>query len=488
MTHALAAGLHAFNYFMLVYFAVLDVSYALLTVIGWRAVDSYVRRRPLRDYDAVARSPLSIPITILVPAYNEQATIVASVRALLRCHYKQFEVIVINDGSHDRTREVMQEAFDLVPIDRVPRAELKTQPISSISVCPYDHRVVLIDKRNGGKADSLNAGIRYANYPLFCAIDADTLLDPAALSRLAWEFQGSEDTVAVGGIVRVINGSTTHDGIITHIATPRNPIVNLQILEYLRAFLGGRIAWSRLGMLLIISGAFGLFRRDAVVEAGGYDTTTVGEDAELILRLHRTRRDRGKPCRITFFPDPICWTEAPSSLRVLTRQRDRWQRGLIEMLVRHHTMLGRRRYGVIGLCALPYFVLFEALGPPVQLAGYTTFALTLALGLGTPTYLIGFITLTVIFGLIISFVTLLMEERAFQRYPNWRDLAYLIATAVIENFAYRQYLALVCTRAWWRYLRHKSGWGEMTRTGFGNTTPPTQYTEATPRSSPASST
>ena len=236
----------------------------------------------------------------------------------------------------------------------------------------------MIDKENAGKADALNAGIKYATYPLFCAVDADTMLDAGALSRLVWEFQASPETVAVGGIVRIVNGSTFDNGRLDQVKTPTNLLANLQILEYLRAFLGGRIGWSKTGMLLIVSGAFGLFRRDVVVEVGGYDPAMVGEDAELILRLHRHHRELSRPCRITFFPDPICWTECPEDFRSLVRQRDRWQRGLIGMVMRHKDMIGRPRYGRIGLGAMPYYVVFELLGPTIECLGYVAFAVALS--------------------------------------------------------------------------------------------------------------
>jgi cellulose synthase/poly-beta-1,6-N-acetylglucosamine synthase-like glycosyltransferase len=412
-----------------------------------------------------------MPVSILSPAYNEEAVIVPSVRSLLESQFVELEVVIINDGSTDGTLAALQREFDLVKVERIPRANLPTKPVRGVYICPHDPRVVVIDKENGGKADSLNAGIRYAVYPLFCAIDADTMLDPGALSRLVWEFQASPETVAAGGIVRVINGSDVRDGKLVEVKMPRGLLVNMQIVEYLRAFLGGRIAWSRLGMLLIISGAFGLFRRDVVVEAGGYDTTTVGEDAELILRLHRLRREQRKPCRITFFPDPICWTEAPSSLRVLTRQRDRWQRGLIEMLLRHRRMLLRPRYGVVGMLALPYFVIFELLGPAIEVVGYVSIAVSLALGVISPTFVLVFLALSVCYGMALSFCVVLMEERAFRRYPDWRCLRRLVLAALVENFGYRQLMALVRARAWWTILRRGDGWGEMTRVGFGPTAP-----------------
>ena len=458
--------LRDFNIFMLGYVIALDFVFLLLVVLGWRAVNDYVARRPFRDYKHVGESELSMPVSILVPAYNEGPVIVSSIHSLLSSQFSQLEVVVINDGSTDNTMESLIEAFDLVRVDRVPRANLPSEPISSVYVSSSDHRVVVLDKANGGKADSLNAGIRYARYPLFCAIDADTMLDPGALARLVWEFQASPATVAVGGIVRVVNGSEVDgDGKLVQVRTPGKMLVNLQIVEYLRAFLGGRIGWSRLGMLLIISGAFGLFRRDVVVEAGGYDTTTVGEDAELVLRLHRHQRDRKRKCRITFFPDPICWTEAPADLKTFVGQRDRWQRGLIEMMARHKGMLGRKRYGGVGMVALPYFVFFELIGPVLEVFGWGACVAGVAVGAFSWPFALAIVGFSISLGLMVSFAVLLMEERAFRRYPDWKDLRRLIVAAFVENLGYRQLNTLIRVRAWYT-LFHSSGWGEMTRVGL----------------------
>jgi cellulose synthase/poly-beta-1,6-N-acetylglucosamine synthase-like glycosyltransferase len=467
MTSLLEQILHSFNVFMLGYFVVLQLTFTVLAVVGWRAIEDYVERRPMRDYRAVAESEMSMPVSILVPAYNEAPSIVASLRSLLSSQFVEFEIVVINDGSTDETMTALTEAFGLVKVGRVPRSNIATQLVRGVYTSPLEPHVVVIDKVNGGKADALNAGINHAVYPLFCAIDADTMLDVDALSRLVWEFQAEPETVAVGGIVRIVNGSEFEDGRIAKVRTPRNLLANLQIIEYLRAFLGGRIGWSKSGMLLIVSGAFGLFRRDVCVEVGGYDPTTVGEDAELVLRLHRHQRERAKPCRITFFPDPICWTECPEDLGTLVRQRDRWQRGLIEMIVRHRKMLLRPRYGRIGCVAMPYFILFELLGPTIECVGYTLFVLSLVLGIVSLPFALVFFAVSLTYSLVLSFLVILMEERAFRRYPGWTDLIRLTLCAVVENLGYRQLLAVVRMRSWYTLMRREQHWGEMTRKGFG---------------------
>jgi cellulose synthase/poly-beta-1,6-N-acetylglucosamine synthase-like glycosyltransferase len=455
-----------FGGLFVVYFLALNAGYTVLLLVGGFQVGDWVRRRPMRDFRGVSRSSLSLPVTIIVPAFDEEPVIVQSVRSLLASRYGELQVMVVNDGSRDGTLAALEQAFGLVAVERVPRASLRTAPVRGVYASRHDERLLVIDKENGGKADSLNCGIRYAAYPLFCAIDSDTMLDPDALARLVWAFQAEPETVATGGVVRIVNGSEVEGGRLRRVRTPRSLLVNVQIVEYLRAFLAGRAGWSRMNMLLIISGAFGLFRRDAVVAAGGYDTGTVGEDAELIVRLHRHCREQGRRYKITFVADPICWTEAPADRATLARQRDRWQRGLLETLWRHRGMIGRPRYGAVGLVGMPFFLIFEAAGPLVEVAGLVYAAVGLATGWVEPGIALMVFALAFTYGLVLSFGALLIEGRAFARYADWRDLGRLMAGAVAENFGYRQWLACVRARAWWTVLRPARGWGEMTRVGF----------------------
>lgn len=455
-----------FSVFLFVYLVLIQVMYTTLTFLGWREVNKYVALRPLRDYKYVGASPMSLPVSILVPAYNEETGVVESISSLLNSQFNQLEIVVVNDGSKDGTRDRVIEAFDMVPVGRVPRSGLASQPVRGIWVSRSDDRVVLVDKENGGKADSLNAAINYASYPLVCSIDADTILDTEALARLVWEFQSNPDTVATGGIVRIINGSVLSGGLLVNVKTPTSLLANIQIVEYLRAFLGGRIGWSRVGALVIISGAFGLFRRDAVVTAGGYDATCVGEDAELVLRLYRSRADAGLPCRVSFFPDPICWTEAPSDLRTLGRQRDRWQRGLGQMLWRHRRMTFNPKYGRVGWLGLPTFWLFELLGPIIEAVALIMIPLGFLFGYVTlPVFLLMF-SLALLYGFFLSLVAILIEERAFRRYPSWTDLRRLTFAVIVENMGYRQWLAFVRARAVFRRPGAKHAWGEQKRMGF----------------------
>lgn len=458
----------ALNFFFLVYMAAMQLNQGLLLCLGWHDISDYVKRSPLRDYETIGASDLSVPVSIIVPAYNEEGVIAESVRSLLGCDYVGLEVVVVNDGSSDGTLQALMDAFPLVEDKRVPRTSLPSEPVLATYRSRDDDRLMVIDKGNGGKADALNAGLCFARYPLFCATDSDTVLERDALPRLVREFQVRPETVAVGGIVRILNGSSVSDGHVYEVKTPRNLLVNLQIVEYLRAFLLGRTGWSKLRALLIISGAFGLFRRELVIAAGGYDRTALGEDADLVVRLHRLCHARGIDYRIGFIADPVCWTEAPDNFSVLARQRERWHRGLMQVLWRHRGMIGRPRYGAVGLIAFPYFVIFEALGPVVEVLGYLCFGLSLGLGWASTVSAAAFFFVAICLGTAFSLGSLLVEERAFQRYRGWRCFARLITAAVLENVFYRQWYAVV--RVWACFgmaVGKKAEWGEMTRTGFG---------------------
>jgi cellulose synthase/poly-beta-1,6-N-acetylglucosamine synthase-like glycosyltransferase len=458
----------AFNAFVIVYMLAQYANQLILTCLGWREISEYVKRRQLRDYDTIAQSELSVPVSLVIPAYNEAAVILESVRSLLRSHYAAFEVVVVNDGSTDGTLEVLMEEYDLMPDMRVPRARLECRPVIGSYRSLRDDRLVVIDKQNGGsRADAMNAGLQYARYPLFLAVDADTLLDVDALPRLVREFQVRPETIALGGIVRIANGSTVEAGHVVEARTPRQLLVNLQIIEYLRAFLVGRTGWSRLGAILIVSGAFGIFRREEVIEVGGYDPDSFAEDAELVLRLHRFCRDREREYRIGFIADPVCWTEAPSTLGALRTQRERWQRGLLQVLWRYRDMIGRRRYGSVGMFALPYFLAFEAAGPVIEVTGYAVIVASLAFGWIPLSLAALFFAVAVLLGIAFSFGALLVEERAFQRYRRWRCFGRLVMAAAIENLGYRQWYALIRVRATWAQLRGRDmSWGEMRRSGF----------------------
>lgn len=454
------------NALVFTYFVVLNASYLLLSVIAFRAVRRHASRLRSLDVKETIAHAGAPPITLIAPAYNEEATVVESVRSLLSLNYPEFEIVVVNDGSRDRTVERMIEAFDMRPFPKMSTFDVDTAHVRQTYRSRRHPHLWLVDKENGGKADALNAGLCYCRTPLFCAMDADTLLERDALTRLVRPYLEDARTVAAGGIIRIANGCTIEAGAVTEVRLPDNMVARFQVLEYLRAFLVGRMGWEALDGNLVISGAFGIFRRSTVIAAGGYATDTVGEDMELVVRLHRHCRDHGIPYRITFVPDPVAWTEAPESLRILGRQRDRWQRGLSESLTKHRAMLFRARYGRIGMGVMPHFYFLEMWGPLIEVVGYVVFFAAVLSGWASAAYVSTFLLVSVVLGVALSVAALTLEELAFRRYPRLQDFARLLLLAVIENFGYRQLNAFWRYRGLIRFLRKAEGWGAMPRVGF----------------------
>jgi cellulose synthase/poly-beta-1,6-N-acetylglucosamine synthase-like glycosyltransferase len=406
-------------------------------------------------------------IALLAPAFNEELNIVESVNSLLALHYPNFEVIVINDGSKDDTLKTVVEHFGLERIERYHDLRVKHQPIRGLYATPRLPRLLVVDKENGGKSDALNAGINVARSPLFCSMDADSLLEPDALLRAVRPFiEEPRKTLAVGGTIRIANGSRIEAGQVVDMRLPRNFLALVQIVEYLRAFLMARLALSAMQALTVISGAFGIFQRQAALEVGGYSHGTVGEDMELVIKLHRLYRERKEEYRIDFIPEPVCWTEVPESLTVLGRQRARWQRGALETFFRHKKMLFNPRYGRVGFLGFGHILIVDVAGPLVEVFGYLLVPLLWALGLLSVDHLLAFLAVTFTLGIFVSAATLILEEAELRRFPRSRDLAILTAVAVAENIGYRQLANFWRLRGWWQFLRKQQGWGTMTRKGF----------------------
>jgi len=460
------------------YFLVFAAVHAGLLVLAVVEVRRYRGRLLHSSLRRAVRSPLAPPISIIAPAYNEAAGIVDSVRSLLALEYPVHEVVVVNDGSTDATIQTLVETFDLQRVERPTPPFLDHKRVRAVYEPHARVSLVVIDKENGGKADSLNAGINFSRYPLFCAIDADSMLDQDALVKTVMPFiDDPERTVASGGIVRVANGSRIERGRMIEPGLPRRPIPMLQIVEYLRAFFGARAGWSAINGLLIISGAFGLFRKDAVIEAGGYRTDTVGEDIELVLRLHEVMRQRKQPYRIIYVPDPVCWTEAPETTRTLRRQRRRWHQGSCETLLSHWRMIGNPRYRAVGLLSLPVLLLFEVLGPIVEVSGYVVATVAAVNGAISPLTFGIFLLVAVLYGLLLSIGSIALEDASLiwldnvrlTRQPRWRVLLRILVYALLDNAGYRQLVMLWRLEGFWQLVR-KGEWGTMERRGLAATT------------------
>ncbi|HVA31902.1 MAG TPA: glycosyltransferase family 2 protein [Gaiellaceae bacterium] len=449
------------------YFVGLNGFYIVFSAIAWRNIPRYLRASSYAAEGESLVSPLTPGISILLPAYNEEAGIVESVRSLMALRYPLHEVVVVNDGSTDATLDRLREAFELVPAFRALRSTIATASVRGAYVSKRHPELCVIDKRNGGKADALNAGANAARHPYLCAVDADAIIEEDALLRLAKPIFDDPDRVAAtGGIVRIANGCTVDHGRVVDVRLPRGRLATIQVVEYFRAFLVGRSGLSTLNSLLIISGAFGLFRRDLVEEVGGWWTATVGEDIELVLRLHLYLRARGEPYTIAFVPDPVCWTEAPEDLSSLSSQRRRWHRGLAESLWRHRRAVGNPRYGVIGLFAFPYFIVFELVAPVVELAGVPTTVAWWAVGRLSGTFLLAYMGVALLLGIVLSATAVTLEEFSFKRHPRGGEVARMLWWSIWENVGYRQLTACWRILGLWDAVRRRRGWGAQRRRGF----------------------
>lgn len=453
------------TWFTLLYFIVLNGVYLALNLLSTLALYRNNQHREVNELPQ-SFSTLEPPISVLVPAFNEATTIAATVRSVLQLTYAEFEIIVINDGSNDETLEVLKQEFSLLPFPEAYRIQIPTEKVRGIYRSTTHLNLRVIDKANGGKADSLNAGINASRYPLFCGVDADSILQRNSLQQVVQPFLRSPHMVATGGTIRAANGCDVKDGYLTRVDLPRNPWALFQVIEYLRAFLFGRLGWSSLNAMLIISGAFGLFKKATVIEVGGYRTNTIGEDMELVVRIHHEMRAKQKPYRLEFVPDPVCWTEVPEDWRTLRNQRIRWQRGLAESLNSHWGLMFSRHGGWPGWVAFPFMVIFEWLGPVLEFCGYLWMLYAYFTGAISWQAFGLFVFVALGLGFLLSVSGLLLEQLSFRMYPNLRQLALMVLMVIVENLGYRQ------LNTWWRivglfrWVRQKEGkWGVMKRKG-----------------------
>src|SRR5467141_1714103 len=464
MIHFLEVSNQALFY----YYLLSNLGYLVMLIIALKTSAAHLRHLESIPPHWIKESRLAPPITVLVPAHNEEKSICTAVRNLLDLDYPELEVIVINDGSADRTLEELREEFRLRRVRAVYIQQAASAPVRSLYRSDVDPRLLVIDKEPGGsKADAVNAGLNAATSPYVCIVDADSVLERDALLRIMVPVLADpERVVGVGGIVRVLNGSEIEGGRLRRVRLPRKSIEVIQVVEYLRAFLIGREAWARGNMLMIISGAFGVFRTDLVRAVGGYRSGSIGEDFDLVARLHRHLREEGADYRIEFVPDPVCWTEVPSDIRSLARQRARWQKGLLDVLWPNRDMLFRPRYGTIGSLALPYLWLFELLAPVIELGGFVTIILAACFGVLSQSFLLQFVIFGYAFATVISIGAVLQEELTYKRYNDWQDVARLVSYCFLEHFPYRQLHMIWRLQGLWQYLRGDMAWRPLKRQGL----------------------
>ncbi len=448
--------------------AVLQAALMVAAVIDLRQSHKRSRHRLWR---AVMNSSLAPQVTVLVPAYNEAVTIRDSLTGILALTYQNLEVVVVNDGSSDETEAVLVNEFDLVEVHNVYQSLLGTQRIVRLYRSRVDPRLVVAHKENGGKADALNACVNLATGSLVCAIDADTIITPDSLQKLVTSFVDDPSVVAAGGSVRLTNGGLVRGPRGLRPSFPRQIWAACQVVEYTRAFLIGRLGWNQLGGNLIVSGAFGVFRRQAVVDAGGYRPGSMGEDMELIVRLRRHGYEQGTPAKVTFDAEPVAWTEGPEGLPELRRQRNRWYRGLLEVLSLHRRMILRPKYGSAGMLALPYFVIVEALAPMVEAIGLLLLVVGLLLGQVSAGHLL-FVGSAYALGLLVSMVVLLLDDAAFGMLTDAKMRFRMVAIVAVEHLVFRPLTIIWRLEGLVFYAQGKGDWGVQVRRGFGTNSVP----------------
>jgi cellulose synthase/poly-beta-1,6-N-acetylglucosamine synthase-like glycosyltransferase len=489
----------------LVYFLLYN-SYTLwLIALSARQIRRRVASHFIEDLDLIDARDLTKPLTMVVPAYNEEVTIVDSVTGLVQCDYPRFEIVIVNDGSTDGTLERLKSAFRLRRTEVPYRAAIATAPVlatyeATLGLPPSVMKIIVIDKDNGGKADALNAGINASTTPYFVSLDADSILDQRALKELMRVIQEDPGVVAVGGQVAIANGCTIRNSHVVTVGLPSRSLPRFQMVEYFRSFTAARTGLDRMHSILILSGVFAVFEKETVIRAGGYLTPflrhrltreyvgeqagTVCEDMEIIVRLHRFILDKMQHRRIAFLPHPVAWTEVPESFASLRKQRGRWYRGLRESLRYHREMLWRSKYGRIGWFALPAFWLFEYYGPLIEIAGYLFIGFLLVMdrllgqSLISYDYLLAFLLASLGYGILVNVLAVLVGawrfrygladrlQRHLLPFSRRREVMVLLLYAVLENFGYRQLTLYWRWRGLWDAWRGKTGWEKFGRVGF----------------------
>lgn len=456
-----------------IYSVSIMLSYLTLSLISFLAVRRYLQKNFFVDYKDILNTEFAPSVSILAPAYNEAATIIENVRSILSIHYSNFEVVVINDGSKDETIDLLIEEYDLEKVDFAVNPELPTKEIYGVYKSKNEafNKLVIVDKANGGKSDALNVGINIASHDYVTCIDVDCVLEQDALLKLMKPFmdENEREVIATGGVIRIANSCVVEDGRLLEVKVPTNFVARSQALEYIRAFLLGRMAWSLMDGLILISGALGVFNRKIAIEVGGYDHNTVGEDMELVVRMRRFMIEKKRKYTVAFIPDPLCWTECPESWKILGRQRNRWTRGTIETLWKHRGMFFNPKYKFLGMVSYPYWFVFEWAAPLLEAFGLMLFFLLAIVGLVNWSFFLLMMGLIFGFSITFSVLSLLIEEITYHNYKKKRDLLALLRTGLLEPFIYHPFVVYSAIMGNLDYLFGKSSWGEMTRKGFSET-------------------
>ncbi len=464
------------------YSVLLVLSYIFIGLYSIGETHTYLHKNSFTDYRLLAASPHAPSVSILAPAYNEGKTIIENVRSLLSIYYSNLEVIILNDGSKDDSLEKLIDAFELKKVHFFVNYQIPTKEVRGVykSSNPVYSKLVVVDKMNGGKADALNVGVNIASNDYLVCIDVDCILEQDALLKMVKPFLEGTDrkVIASGGVVRIANSCIIEDGKLIKVKIPKQYLPRMQSLEYIRAFILGRMAWSRLNGLMLISGAFGAFDKEIVIKAGGYNHNTVGEDMELVVRMRRYLEEKKEKYRVTYIPDPLCWTEAPDSLKILGRQRNRWARGTYETLFFHRKMFFNPNYHLMGLLSYPYWFFFEFCAPIIEFLGFLFFFIFAAMGMIEWYFFFVYLFFVICFGYLYSAFAIYMEIITYNQYKRRSEIFLLIVTALTEPFYFHPFVVWSAVQGYIDLLKKNKAWGEMTRTGFAQIQTPSSVQQS----------
>jgi len=461
------------NYTFLIFAFLIITSYFVLSLISIVAIVSYMRKNSFTSYNKIETSPIVPSISLIAPAYNEELNICENIRSLLSIHYANIEIIIVNDGSIDQSLQKMIDEYELVPVNIFYDEKIKSKEIRNIYKSKNNdlNKLTVIDKVNGGKADALNAGINYSKNELIACIDVDCVLAEDALIKMVKPFLESTNKkiIAVGGSVRIANDCKIIKGKLIRTHLSKKILPKIQILEYIRAFLLGRMGWGHLEGLLLISGAFGLFDKKTVIDCGGYNTKTVGEDMELVVRMRRYMYDKKIPYSAVYIPDPLCWTEVPDNYKTIINQRNRWTRGTIETLWIHRKLFFNPKYKILGMVSFPFWFFFEWLAPIVEFIGIIYVLFLMYFGMFYYEFSLILLLAVYSFAVLYSAMAILIEELTYHQYFKISSILKLFAASLIEPIIYHPVITFAAVQGNFdKFFRRKNGWGKMKRKGFNN--------------------
>jgi cellulose synthase/poly-beta-1,6-N-acetylglucosamine synthase-like glycosyltransferase len=466
-------GLFSISYILL---------YCLLAVFSYYAIKKYLDNKNFIPSNVIIKSNHIPGVSVIAPAFNEGATVVYNVKSLLSLTYPKFEIILVNDGSTDDTLQKIIDEFELIKVDFYYQDKIPTNPVRGHykSTNPLYSKLLVIDKENRkSKADAVNVGINSSKYPLFLCTDVDCILKNDTIIKLAKPFiESKKRVIATGAGIRISNSCEVKDGFLVKIHFPKGWYPRFQELEYVRAFLFGRMAWSQINGLLLVSGGLGMFDKEIAIAAGGYWHKSLGEDMELITRMRKYMYDNKLPFSIQYIPESLCWTEVPATKEVLIRQRVRWSRGLIQTLNLHKNIFFNPKYERMGFLIFPYFFAFEFLIPILELIGVLVLIISFfTLDLDYVYFL--YLTLTIyLFYLIITFISILLDDIIYKNYANTKEIIMLVLMAIIEPFFYHPVNVYASLKGYYHFFGQKEqSWGNMQRQGFNTTPKQNQITE-----------